>query len=116
MLATERLIEIEELFSDQVARIVVTELDGETLRLILHLNDGSNLRVAEQWSGTVRKRYSYYWLTAENQLRIGWDNAPHHSQLANFPHHKHVPGSNQPEPALETSLEAVMTVILAADH
>ena len=85
MLATERLVEIEVAFTDLVARIVVVELDGETLRLVIYLRDGSNLRVTEQWSGKKLKRYSYYWLSDEDLLKIGWDNAPHHIWTLNNP-------------------------------
>lgn len=53
MLATERLLDIELKFGNLVDRIVPTELDGETIRLILYLKDGTNLRVTEQWSGTM---------------------------------------------------------------
>ena len=87
MLATERLFEIEEAYGTRVLRIVPLELDGETLRLILFLQDGTSLRVAEQWRGSVLQRYSYYWLTSANDLRIGWDNAPHHTSISTFPHH-----------------------------
>ncbi len=34
MLATERLLEIEDAFAGRVSRIVVLELDSETLRLV----------------------------------------------------------------------------------
>jgi hypothetical protein len=60
MLATERLLNIERELGALVDRIVPIELDGETIRLVLHLKDGSNLRVTEQWSGNVLDRYSYY--------------------------------------------------------
>ena len=36
MLASERLLEIEEKFEATVERIVPVELDGETLRVVLH--------------------------------------------------------------------------------
>ncbi len=49
MLASERLLEIEEKFDATVERIVPLELDGETLQLVLHLKDGTNLRVTEQF-------------------------------------------------------------------
>ncbi len=71
MLAIERLLEIEECFGDSVLRIVPVELDGEMLRLILYLKDGTNLRVTEQWSERILERYSYYWLTPTNELKIG---------------------------------------------
>ena len=82
MLATERLIEIEHAFGEQVQRIIPLELDGETLRLIMVLKDGANVRVAELWNGGTLERYSYYWLTTGNELKIGWDNAPHQADLA----------------------------------
>ena len=41
MLAAERLLEIEDKFGSEVRSIVPIELDGETLRLILYLKDGT---------------------------------------------------------------------------
>lgn len=112
MLAVERLVEIEETYGLQVERIVPLELDGETLRLILYLQDGANLRVAEQWRGRTLERYSYYWLTAANTLKVGWDNAPHHTRLSTFPHHRHVESQENLQPSSETCLEEVMAVVL----
>ena len=112
MPASERLLEIEEKFEAMVERIVPVELDGETLRVILYLKDSSNLRVTEQWVGKVLKRYSYYWLNAANELKIGWDNAPHHTKLKSFPHHKHIGWQKNLQPSTENSLEDVMGVIL----
>ena len=111
MLASERLLEIEEKFGENVERIVPLELDGETLRVVLHLKDGTNLRVTEQWAGKDLKRYSYYWLNPANELKVGWDNAPHHTQLENFPHHKHIGKQENMQPSTEASLEEVMVVI-----
>ena len=112
MLASERLLEIEEKFEENVERIVPVELDGETLRVVLYLKDGTNLRVTEQWAGRVLKRYSYYWLNAANDLKVGWDNAPHHTKLRSFPHHKHTGRQENLQPSTETSLEEVMGIIL----
>jgi len=112
MLATERLFEIEKAYGEKVQNAILLELDGETLRLILYLKDGTNLRVTEQWHGRTLERYSYYWLTSANELKIGWDNAPHHARLENFPHHKHVGRKENLQPSFETCLEEVMKVIL----
>jgi len=112
MLATERLLEIEEAYGEKIQSAVLLELDGETLRLILYLKDGTNLRVTEQWHGRTLERYSYYWLTSANELKTGWDNAPHHARLKNFPHHKHVGRKDNLQPSLETCLEEVMKIIL----
>ncbi len=114
MLATERLLEIEFLCSEQeVQRIVPLELDGEALRLILYLKDGTNLRITELWEGNTLRRYSYYWLTAENELKMGWDNAPHHTRLQSYPHHKHVERQQNVQASSETRLEDVMQVVIA---
>ncbi len=112
MLAAERLLEIEQKYGKIVQRIALVELDGESLRLVLYLKDGTNLRIAEQWIGETLARYSYYWLDAVNALQIGWDNAPHHTRLANFPHHKHVGQQSNLQSAYETCLEEVMQVIV----
>jgi len=112
MLATDRLFEVIEKFGKSLQRVVPVELDDETIQVVLYLNDGTNLRVTEQWDGHVLKRYSYYWLTRANELKVGWDNAPHHIKLERFPHHKHIDRSDNPQPSLETCLEDVMGVIL----
>jgi hypothetical protein len=112
VLATERLLEIRERFGPHVERIVPLELDDEVLRLILYLPDGTNLRVTEDWRGEFLRRYSYYWLTSENELKIGWDNAPHHTHLETFPHHKHEGHRSNLLPSHDTCLEDVMDAIL----
>ena len=112
MLASKRLLEIEKAFEKQLLAIVPLQLDGETLRLILYLHNKTTLRVTEQWLGQALNRYSYYWLTPTNTLKIGWDNAPHHTRLKNHPHHKHVGHQDNRQPSYETSLEDVMAIIL----
>ena len=114
MRATERLLEIERQFDNEIERIVPLELDDQTVRLILYLKDGTNLRLTEQWEGNVLQRYSYYWLTATNELKIGWDNAPHHTHLDTFPHHKHVGRQDNLQPSTETHLDDVMALIRTA--
>ena len=113
MLATESLLEIEGKWAEKVNRIIALELDGEALRLIIYLNDGTNLRVTEEWVGSILARYSYYWLSSANELKVGWDNAPHYTRLENFPHHKHVGEKKNIQAAFETSLEEVMKVIFS---
>ena len=112
MLATERLLEIEVNFGELVESIVPVDLDGEMLRLVLYLKTGTNLRVTEQWNGSVLERYSYYWLSSKNELKIGWDNAPHHTRLDTHPHHKHVGFKANLHPSSESRLEEVMKIVL----
>jgi hypothetical protein len=45
--ATERLLEIEQRCGADIERIMPLELDGQTIRLILYLHDGTNLRLTE---------------------------------------------------------------------
>lgn len=113
MRASERLLEITDKYGRQLHQIVPLELDEETLRLVLYLKDGTNLRITEQWLGETLVRYSYYWLTPANELKIGWDNAPHHARVVSFPHHKHVAKQSNVQPSFETSFEQVMTIVLA---
>lgn len=79
--------------------------------MVLVLKDGTTLRVTERWVAQKLMRYSYYWLDAEDHLKIGWDNSPHHHQLDNYPHHKHMGEQAIRLPSYETNLEEVMAVL-----
>src|SRR5712692_6269337 len=50
MLATERRLQIKQRCGPEIERIMPLELDGQTIRLILYLQDGTNLRLTEQWT------------------------------------------------------------------
>ena len=108
-----RVLEIYAAYSEYIQRLVPLQVEDGLLKIILYFADSSNLRVTEEWENHTLVGYSYYWLTAENRLKIGWDNAPHHTSLANFPHHKHVAEQSDHRPSDETCLEEVMQVILA---
>ena len=112
MLANERLIEIELKFEAIVQRFVFLEAEEETLRVILYLKDGTNIRVTEKWNYDILEKYSYYWLSSKNELIIGWDNAPHHTKIDTFPHHRHVGNQKKLHPSSETCLEEVIDFIL----
>lgn len=112
MLAAERLLQIREEFGEHIETIVPLDFEDNTLRVILYLRDGTNLRVTEQWRDQTLLRYSYYWLTTDNALKIGWDNATHHRDLNGFPHHQHIGEQTNVEPSPIRCLEDVMRVIL----
>lgn len=112
-LVEARVQEIERKVAYLVHDVIVLSLTDETFRLILSLHDGSTLRVAERWRNQALFRYSYYWLTSDASLRIGWDNVPHHRELENFPHHKHIGEKGRRVASYETSLEDVMAFIAA---
>jgi len=110
----KRVREITQKYAHLAQNLLVLRLTDETLKLILVLNDGTTLRVAERWQGKTLTRYSYYWLDARNNrnnLRIGWDNSPHHKRLENFPHHKHVGAQANRVASYEVCLEDVMAVL-----
>ena len=108
-----RLLAIYATYAEYILSFVPLQLEDEYLKVVIHLVDGSNLRVTEEWEAGMLTNYSYYWLTYDNRLKIGWDNAPHHAELANFPHHKHVGQQTDRQPSAETSLETVMQVIIS---
>ena len=107
-----RLLTIYAAYAEYILSLVPLQIEDEYLKVVIQLVDGSNLRVTEEWEAGVLTNYSYYWLTYDNRLKIGWDNAPHHAELASFPHHKHVGQQTDRRPSNETTLEAVMQVIV----
>jgi len=70
-------------------RISKTLVDPEIelIKANATLKDGSilfvNEVVGENW-----REYSYHWQKDDKMIRR-WDNAPHHNDLPNFPHHVH---------------------------
>jgi hypothetical protein len=60
------------------------------IRFVIELRDGSELHVFEYVdSGLHKIDYSYHWQNKDKNLISRWDNAPHHSEIDTFPHHKH---------------------------
>ena len=37
------------------------------------------------------EKYRYHFMNSDDQLFFRYDNAPHHPEIATFPHHKHLP-------------------------
>lgn len=107
----ERAQAIETQYAHLTQNVFVLSLTDETLKMVMVLRDGSTLRVAERWQHSRLIRYSYYWLTEHDTLRIGWDNAPHHSKVDSFPHHKHLGEQGQIAASSETRLEEVMAAV-----
>ncbi len=56
----KRVREIAQKYAYLVQNLLVLRLTEETLKLILVLNDGTTLRVAERWQGKALTRYSYW--------------------------------------------------------
>ena len=86
------LIENPVIISYQVLRCEVGPSDGK-LRVKAVLSDGGTLELFEyvaESGGHIRLlKYSFHWQDAQEKLRRRWDNAPHHPNLPNAPHHIH---------------------------
>jgi hypothetical protein len=70
---------------------------GGYVRLRAELTDGGLLEISEYWAETsgaelARLEYSFHWQAADGQLNVRWDNAAHHPELPNAPHHRHRAG------------------------
>ncbi len=105
-------------FPALVVAVETLELTAEEgiarLKAKLRLFDGTFLWVREVCIRDRLEDYSYYWLRPDNTPIIGWDNAPHHKQLASFPHHKHI--GNTVESSNERNLTDVLSVITEMLH
>lgn len=44
-------------------------------------------------------------------LKICWDNAPHHRQIATFPHHKHIMQQENIYESKEPTIEEILELI-----
>jgi len=60
------------------------------LKIKAILLDNSNLYIRKYISKKVYL-YSYHWQDENRNLRIRWDNSPHHKYIKTYPHHKHTP-------------------------
>lgn len=107
------VLDLLKRYDDLIKSIEVVEYAEEEhvakLKIRAHLFDNSILWVREVKIREKLVAYSYYWLHSNGKIIIGWDNAPHHTEISTFPHHKHV-GKNV-EPSHETKLEDVLDFI-----
>lgn len=58
----------------------------------------------------VRVHYAYTYLR-NSQRVFRYDNAPHHSEIVTFPHHKHIGPNDRLAPSDQPSLGQVLTEI-----
>ncbi len=79
----------------------------------LRFPDDSTLEIVEKLlveQLVIRKtRYVYHYQTSDNRLVFRYDNAPHHPEIATYPHHKHI--ENQILPASPPDLSDVLREI-----
>ena len=108
-----RIADLWAILADLIAEVTVVRVDYNAFKLRVTLTDGGTLRISEQYHQGKLEQYAYYWLDADERLHIGWDNAPHHRRLPNFPHHKHVSSQDNLHPAEETTPVAILASIKA---
>jgi hypothetical protein len=88
----ETLLQSEIVSSFLLIRKEITQLSGK-IRLKVFFTDGNVAEFFEYVTvenNAVRlEKYSFHWQAATGELKSRWDNAPHHPELPNAPHHKH---------------------------
>lgn len=110
--ALERIAILRNLASEIISEIELLAASNPNLiRLRADLINSDRLHISEAWDDETLIRYAYYWLKQNDELRVGWDNAPHHPEVSTHPHHKHIAAQENIQPSEETSLEDVLRFI-----
>ncbi len=80
--------------------------DFSWYRYRIRFDNGDLLEMTERFMVKENQikvlKYSFHWQDTNGNIRKRWDNAPHHANLATFPHHVH-DGSEEnvlPHPAI----------------
>ena len=82
------------------------------LRIRLTMIDKSILEITEIFIFDLNKRkYSFQWMEENYDLKIRWDNAPHHRQISTFPHHKHILREDNVKESEEPTVEEILEII-----
>ena len=104
-----------KLFSDLIEDYIIivdeTKKNGDRIfKAKLKLKDNTNLDVYERIH-LLDRNYSYNWRKWNNTLIIRWDNAKHHPDLENYPHHKHIKTNQNVKSSDEMTLDKVLKYI-----
>lgn len=67
--------------------------------------------VTETRDAVIVEKYRLHYMQSNGQMLFRYDNAPHHPEIASYPHHKHT--SDQIIPSTEPSLKDVIKEISA---
>ena len=82
------------------------------LRIRLILIDKTILEITEIFVFDLSKRkYSFQWMEENYDLKIRWDNAPHHRYISTFPHHKHILQEENVQESEEPTIEEILELI-----
>jgi len=79
---------------------------------VLEMIDGSTLEFMEliniKRGKVIRLKYRFHLMNINAEMVFRYDNAPHHLEIATYPHHKHVKGEKVPRPSKEVGLKDVL--------
>jgi hypothetical protein len=87
-----------------------TFADGWYYKIEVQFEDDSVLH-AWEYADQEERNYSYHWQDEDNQLRIRWENAPHHGHISTHPHRRHA--GDDVQPSGEISFAEVLEYIEA---
>lgn len=80
-------------YDDLITSYIIHDLreSGEMhyMNIEVHFRDSSQLFIKE-FKQLGRRKYAFHWRKNSGELIVRWDNAPHFSNLSNFPHHRHL--------------------------
>lgn len=91
--------------------------DAGLFRYKLMLRDGGLIEMFERFQvmkESVRvTKYSFHWQDVTGELRMRWDNAPHHPEVTTHPHHVHDGSETNVMPHVPVTFEEVLGIIAA---
>lgn len=105
------------------AELDLEQLDHKrgTVEGTLYFADGSRLefteRIVIERARPIKREYRYQYV-GKKKPGFRYDNAPHHPQLAGFPHHKHVGRKtiSGSEPTLKQILQELAEILPTASE
>lgn len=106
-----KLVESEIVESFQVRKEQVTTTDGY-IRIRGGLTNGDIYEFSEYCrlqKKVVTQEYTFHWQDSKGKLIRRWDNANHHPEVKNFPHHVH---TNEESDVLPSKGHLQQTLIL----
>ena len=97
-----------------VENILFTEADvlenAHLLKIRAKLTNSRTLQIWEHKFGDLR-RYSYHVFDNKDDIVVRWDNAPHHTKIKTFPHHKHEKVIESEEMDVEKTIKELEKII-----
>ena len=94
------------------------EIKSKTVGIIhgtIGMVDGSTLQFLEliniKEEEITRPKYRFHFMDSSDKMVFRYDNAPHHSEVATHPHHKHIRGEEKPKQSEEIGLRDVLSEI-----